>query len=143
MSTGLVTYFYSTGLQYDFIKIFPGMLAMTFATTLNSYFIEMKDKQQFLEKRQIEVLQRDLKKVLQVLPEGVMIYKRFGNHPHIKLWNNELERLFKFRQLKNASPVNIIESSDDNKREVNVDDLESSHLKNILTEKILIPIANL
>ena len=27
-----------------------------------------------------------------------MIYKRFGN-PHIKLWNNELERLFKFKPL--------------------------------------------
>lgn len=51
MSTGLVTYYYSTGLQYDFIKIFPGMLAMTFATTMNSYYIEMKDKQEFLEKR--------------------------------------------------------------------------------------------
>ncbi len=48
--------------------------------------------------KQTEILQRDLKKVLQVLPEGVMIYKRFGN-PHIKLWNNELERLFKFKPL--------------------------------------------
>jgi hypothetical protein len=47
---------------------------------------------------QIDVLQKDLKKVLQVLPEGVMIYKRFGN-PHIKLYNNELEKLFKFKIL--------------------------------------------
>jgi hypothetical protein len=27
-----------------------------------------------------------------------MIYKRFGN-PHIKLYNNELEKLFKFKIL--------------------------------------------
>ena len=47
---------------------------------------------------QIDVLQKDLKKVLQVLPEGVMIYKRFGN-PHIKLYNNELEKLLKFKIL--------------------------------------------
>ena len=47
---------------------------------------------------QIVVLQKDLKKVLQLLPEGVMIYKRFGN-PHIKLYNNELEKLFKFKIL--------------------------------------------
>lgn len=56
--------------------------------------------------KQTEILQRDLKKVLQVLPEGVMIYKRFGN-PHIKLWNNELERLFKFK------PLVQIKKSDD------------------------------
>ena len=31
-----------------------------------------------------------------------MIYKRFstkGSNPHIKLWNNELERLFDFKSL--------------------------------------------
>jgi hypothetical protein len=34
-----------------------------------------------------------------------MIYKRFGN-PHIKLWNNELERLFKFKSLpSNVSQI--------------------------------------
>jgi len=40
-------------------------------------------------------MQNDLKKVLQLLPEGVMIYKKYDN-PHIKLWNNELERMFEF-----------------------------------------------
>lgn len=34
-----------------------------------------------------------------------MIYKRFGN-PHIKLYNNELEKLFKFKIL----PGKVIKS---------------------------------
>jgi hypothetical protein len=29
------------------------------------------------------------------LPEGVLIYKRLGD-TKVKLWNNELERMFKF-----------------------------------------------
>ncbi len=41
------------------------------------------------------VLQKDLKKILKLLPEGVLIYKRLGD-TKVKLWNNELERIFKF-----------------------------------------------
>ena len=66
--------------------------------------------------KQTEILQRDLKKVLQVLPEGVMIYKRFGN-PHIKLWNNELERLFKFKpliQIKKSEDNHNLNQNDEN-----------------------------
>lgn len=86
---------------------------------------------------QIDVLQKDLKKVLQVLPEGVMIYKRFGN-PHIKLWNNELERLFKFKSL----PVNVSKTAEglQENNVKNIDDLDQGHLKNIMSEKILLPI---
>ena len=29
------------------------------------------------------------------MPEGVLIYKRLGD-TKVKLWNNELERIFKF-----------------------------------------------
>ena len=36
--------------------------------------------------------------MLQDLPEGVMIYKKFDN-PHIKLWNNEFIKLFKFKSM--------------------------------------------
>ena len=36
------------------------------------------------------------------MPEGVMIHKRFGN-PHIKLYNNELQRLFAFKSLPNPN----------------------------------------
>lgn len=69
------------------------MFLLVISSAYNSFYVEQKDKQEYLEKRQTQVLQRDLNKVLQVLPEGVLIYKRFGN-PHIKLWNQELKRLF-------------------------------------------------
>jgi hypothetical protein len=36
-----------------------------------------------------------LQKVLTVLPEGVLIFKRFRN-PHIIYWNKQLERLLSF-----------------------------------------------
>lgn len=77
---------------------------------------------------QIDVLQKDLKKVLQVLPEGVMIYKRFGN-PHIKLWNNELERLFKFKSL--AAQQGEPAGTEDDKVK-SVEDLAQGHLKDIM-----------
>ena len=72
-----------------------------------------------------------------------MIYKRFGN-PHIKLWNNELERLFKFKSLPRCNSV-VDESNADGvtkngKKIQNVDDLDQSHLKDIMSQKILKPI---
>ena len=64
--------------------------------------MEFKEKEEFLEKLNNEQLKHDLKKVLDVLPEGVMIYKRHGER-HIKLWNDELLRLFKFKPLEKAN----------------------------------------
>ena len=72
------------------------MIISCIVSTIVSYYVEYYDKKEFLEMKQTEQLQQDLKKVLQVLPEGVMIYKRFEN-PHIKLWNNEFINLFKFK----------------------------------------------
>ena len=46
-----------------------------------------------------------------------MIYKRFGN-PHIKLWNNELEKLFKF----NALPVKIGRENDESSNSMLIQD---------------------
>jgi len=60
--------------------------------------------------KQIEIYQQDIKKVMQILPEGIMIYKRHGN-PHIKLWNDELIRLFNFKSL--AENADQIKSVDD------------------------------
>lgn len=69
-----------------------------------------------------------------------MIYKRFKN-PHIKLWNNELERLFNFKSLpKNQREDN---STDKGKLVENVDDLAIGHLQDIMNQKILMPIAKL
>lgn len=51
-----------------------------------------------------------------------MIYKRFGNS-HIKLQNNELEKLFDIRS------------------EAKLDD--TTYLKNIMTNKVLLPISKI
>ena len=45
--------------------------------------------------KQTQIYQRDLHKVLQFLPEGVMICQRYGN-PDVKYWNPELVKLFSF-----------------------------------------------
>ena len=74
--------------------------------------------------------------MLQVLPEGIMIYKRFGN-PHLKLWNKELESLFKFTALPSANMKNSHNDStnhivyDSETVEV-IDDLDNNHLLDIL-----------
>lgn len=72
------------------MKFAPALFVLTFTCAINSYYVELKGKVVFLEIQQNEILQKDLKKVIQVLPEGVMIYKRYGDN-HIKLWNKELE----------------------------------------------------
>ena len=70
------------------------------------------------------------------MPEGVMIYKRFGN-PHIKLWNDELIRLFQFHSLPNKEED---KKESGVKKIASVDDLDECHLKEFLTKKILLPL---
>ena len=69
---------------------------MVASCAFNTYFLELKEKKEFFGINQNRMLQKDLKRVLQVMPEGLMVFKRFGN-PHIKLWNKEIERLFAFK----------------------------------------------
>ena len=70
------------------------------------------------------------------MPEGVVIYKRFGN-PHIKLWNHEFTNLFRFQSLNELEV-------DGNKNDINyVQDLEQNHLNDILTKKILLPVTKI
>jgi hypothetical protein len=77
-----------------------------------------------------------------------MIYKRFstkGSNPHIKLWNNELERLFDFKSL----PKNTTAKEDspdimkDGKKVQTVDDLDGGHLNDLMNQKILLPISKI
>ena len=70
-----------------------------------------------------------------------MIYKKFDN-PHIKLWNNELEKLFKFKSLpsnisSNDGSLNIPKNG---KKVENEENLGERHLKDIMNQKILLPI---
>ena len=94
-----------------------------------------------------------------MLPEGVMVCQRFGN-PHIKLWNRELLKLFKFASLPMAKGYTYGENNGLNYESVavdkepksdqnltfnnkvieNVDDLDADHLKEILSAKVLLPV---
>ena len=97
--TTMATIYYSVhSLKYTYLDIAPIFVLISIICVYTAYQIELKDKKEFLDMKQTEVYQKDLKKVLQVLPEGVMVCQRFGN-PHIKLWNRELVKLFKFASL--------------------------------------------
>ena len=98
VSTIAIIWFYNE-LGYSAIKTFPAMLLVAGSCAFNAYQVEKHQKEVFLEGLNSEQLKKDLKKVFNVLPEGVMIYKRYGDR-HIKLWNKELVRLFKFKQLE-------------------------------------------
>ena len=62
---------------------------------MNSFFLELKDKKEFLDIIKTDLMQSDLQKILTVLPEGVLIFKRFRN-PYIIYWNNQFEKLLNF-----------------------------------------------
>lgn len=98
ISTMIVIYYYCVNFNLSLNKLAPSLIISCIASSIVSYYVELWDKKEFLEMKKTEQLQNDLKKVLQVLPEGVMIYQRFDN-PHIKLWNNEFVKLFKFKTL--------------------------------------------
>ena len=103
MCSAIVLHFYGNGgLKHNPARIAPALAVACIGCGFNSYFVELNEKKEFLENLHNSNLQRDLKKVLQTLPEAVMIYKKHEN-PHIKLWNKELERLFGFQSLLAAS----------------------------------------
>lgn len=76
LATIAMVHYYTNGLRHSFSRIAPAFLLLTISCGFNSYQVEKNEKKMFLEKIQNEILQKDLKKVLQVLPEGVMIFKR-------------------------------------------------------------------
>ena len=156
--TTMATIYYAVhSLKYNYWDIAPIFTLISIICVFTAYQIELKDKKEFLDMKQTEVYQKDLKKVLQVLPEGVMVCQRFGN-PHIKLWNRELLKLFKFASLPmakgytygdtnglNYESVDKEPKSDENltfnnKVIENVDDLDANHLKEILSAKVLLPV---
>ena len=139
LSTYLVASFFLA--RFEASKMVPALLTVLISSIYFAYFVELKDKEAFLQMKQIEVYSIDLKNVLHAMPEGVMIYKRFGN-PHIKLWNDELIRLFQFHSLPNKEDD---KSEDGVEKIASVDDLDEnekmkSHLKEFLTKKILLPL---
>lgn len=70
--------------------------------------------------KQSQVYQSDIKQVFKQLPEGMLIFKRFGN-PHVKLYNDELVKLFGL-ELPEESSDKLSGS------EIKADDLPATHL---------------
>lgn len=87
--------YFVNGLGYQLDKIIFGMGLTVISCGMNSFFLELKDKKEFLDIIKTDLMQSDLQKVLTVLPEGVLIFKRFKN-PHIIYWNKQLEKLLNF-----------------------------------------------
>ena len=83
-----------------------------------------------------------------------MIYKRFGN-PHVKLWNKELLKLFEFSSLNvdkqeedesckdQQDASQIIEKQLERDKLKKIEDLDQSHLKDVMNKKVLLPIAKI
>ena len=80
-----------------------------------------------------------------------MICKRYGFNPHVKLWNKELINLFEFQSLNNMDSkgeadkdksrdsINTSQTSQKHLQK-KIDDLDQSHLKDIMNKKVLLPI---
>jgi hypothetical protein len=77
-------------LGYKLEKIIFGMALTVISCGMNSFFLEMKDKKEFLDIIKTDLMQSDLQKILTVLPEGILIFKRFRN-PFIIYWNEHFE----------------------------------------------------
>jgi c-di-AMP phosphodiesterase-like protein len=60
-------------------RLYPCLLLHLFVCLHIAFTFETKDKQEFLEKKQSEDLQKDLKSVLEELPEGIIISTKY---PH-------------------------------------------------------------
>ena len=95
IGTVIATYYFVDGFGYKLEKIVFGMALTVISCCLNSFFLEMKDKKEFLDVIKTDLMQSDLQKILTVLPEGVLIFKRFRN-PFIIYWNDHFEKLLNF-----------------------------------------------
>ena len=59
-----VLHYYTSGLKHSSGRIAPAFLFLAISCGFNSYQVEKNEKNEFLEKIQNEILQKDLKKVL-------------------------------------------------------------------------------
>ena len=88
ISTLLIIYYYVGEFSLSMYSLAPSLIICSITCCSVAYFVELHDKKEFLDKKKIERLQNDLKKVLQQLPEGVMIFERF-EPDNIKLCNDQ------------------------------------------------------
>jgi len=70
-------------------KMLPGFILFIFTLILVQLNIEIKDKKEFIELNTVKRLKEDLNKILEVLPEGVII----KNGTSILMTNNQSKKL--------------------------------------------------
>jgi hypothetical protein len=75
-STILVTIYYQQHFEIPFNKLFPAMLLLVGTCSLISFQTEKISKKEFIHRMHSINLEKDLKKVLNTLPEGVIISTR-------------------------------------------------------------------
>lgn len=78
-SSILILKYFEAEFNYRKSKLGPTLLLLVVSCTLVAFTVEFKDKKEFIEKKKSERLQKDLKKILNNLPEGVIISTRSEN----------------------------------------------------------------
>ena len=86
-STILVIIYFVREFNLSMFSLAPSLVISSVTCCSVAYFVECQDKLQFLDKKRIEGMQQDLKKVVQHLPEGVMIFET-AEPDNVKLFND-------------------------------------------------------
>ena len=85
IASAVVLVHFNSVFGYNGDKLAPSLLLLVITSGFLSYSNELKDKLEFLESIKNKQLQMDLEKVIEVLPEGVLI---LGDKCKTKLVNN-------------------------------------------------------
>jgi uncharacterized membrane protein len=71
--------------------IIPQFILLYVVLTYKTYFIEKKYKSEFLQIKQNKTMKREFRHMLEVVPEGILIYE--PNTNQVVMTNSELKRL--------------------------------------------------
>ena len=83
-------------LGFNSRRFVPCILFHAVTCIMVSIKIEIKDKQEYLERRKNEQLQKDLSHVLQQFPEGVIITTKDSENPEVLFTNQEVKAIYGF-----------------------------------------------
>jgi hypothetical protein len=65
--------------MFNEYRLFPCLLLHLLICTHIAFIFETTEKQEFIDKKKNEEMQKDLKNVLEVIPEGIIISTKY---PH-------------------------------------------------------------
>lgn len=107
LTTCIAVYYYVNCFGMCLHTIAPSFTFNMLACISIAYYTELLDRKEFLETKRSQTMQKDLNKVIKLMPEGVMIFERY-NLENLKLWNDQ------FMQLFGAKPPGLILGSEGN-----------------------------